>query len=107
MVAALVWLSLTPSPPTLGFEQSDKLGHFGAYAVVMFWFSQLYGKTARVFFALGFIALGVGLEFAQDQVGFRTYEAADMLANALGVLLGWGIALMLPTALPEAGRERR
>ena len=88
MVAAIVLLSLMPSPPSLEFEQSDKLGHVGAYAVVMFWFSQLYGKLARVFYALGFIAMGVGLEFAQGETGFRTYDMFDMYANALGVVLG-------------------
>lgn len=89
MVAAIVWLSLTPSPPTLGFEQSDKLGHFGSYAILMFWFSQLYGKSTRILYVLGFVALGVALEFAQNQVGFRTFEVLDMSADALGVLLGW------------------
>ncbi len=88
MIVAVIWLSLTPSPPSLDFEQSDKLGHFGAYAVVMLWFSQLYGKVARMFYALGFIAMGVGLEFLQGETGFRTYDAFDMYANGLGVLLG-------------------
>jgi hypothetical protein len=33
-----------PAPPTLNFEQSDKLGHFLAYGGLMFWFCQLYPK---------------------------------------------------------------
>ena len=28
LVAAIIWLSLTPSPPKVDFEQSDKVGHF-------------------------------------------------------------------------------
>jgi VanZ family protein len=99
MVAAVVWLSLTPSPPTLDFEQSDKLGHFVAYGSLMFWFSQVYQDRARVLYAVGFIAMGVGLEFLQGQLGYRTYEVFDMYANALGVLLGWALALMLPKIL--------
>jgi VanZ family protein len=99
MVAAVVWLSLTPSPPTLDFEQSDKLGHFVAYGSLMFWFSQLYQDRARVLCAAGFIVMGVGLEFLQGQLGYRTYEVFDMYANALGVLLGWALALMLPKIL--------
>ena len=40
--------------------------------------------------------MGVGLEFAQGQLGYRTYEVFDMYANTLGVLLGWAAALVLP-----------
>jgi len=42
MVAVIIWLSLTPSPPKVDFEQSDKVGHFLAYGSLMFWFAQLY-----------------------------------------------------------------
>jgi VanZ family protein len=99
MVAAIVWLSLTPAPPHLDFVQSDKLGHFVAYGTLMFWFSQLYGKRRRFLYAIGFIAMGIALEFVQGQLGYRTYEVFDMYANALGVLLGWACALMLPRLL--------
>jgi VanZ family protein len=106
MVAAVVWLSLTPSPPKVDFEESDKLGHFIGYGTLMFWFSQLYvDKAARIGYAAGFAAMGVALEFAQDQLGYRTYEVFDMYANALGVLLGWAAALILPRVLPGAGRQ--
>ena len=95
--AAIVWLSLTPSPPEVDIAHSDKLGHFAAYGLLMFWFAQLYPeRKARVAHALGFIAMGVGLEFAQGQLGYRTYEVFDMYANTLGVLLGWAAALILP-----------
>jgi len=90
--AAIVWLSLTPSPPEVDIAHGDKLGHFAAYGLLMFWFCQLY--TRRTFFAAGFILMGVALEVIQGQLGYRSFEAADMLANALGVLLGWGVALL-------------
>ena len=107
MVAAVVWLSLTPAPPKLDFEQSDKLGHFLGYGVLMFWFSQLYRNWARAAYGMGFIAMGIGLEFAQGRLGYRTYEVFDMYANSLGVLLGWAAALMLPALLPAAEKQRR
>ena len=99
MVAAMAWLSLTPEPPGLDFEESDKVGHFLAYGGLMFWFSQLYQKRIRVFYAFGFIAMGIGLELAQGQIGYRSYEIFDMYANTLGVLLGWAVALMFPSVL--------
>ena len=95
MVAAVVWLSLMPEPPSVDFQESDKVGHFIAYGTLMFWFSQLYRKRTRLFYALSFIAMGIGLELVQGQLGYRTYEVFDMYANALGVLLGWALALFL------------
>lgn len=93
-VATIVWLSLTPSPPTIELEQGDKLGHFLGYGLLMFWFCQLYASPrSRLAYALGFATLGVALELAQRALGYRTYEPFDMAANALGVALGWGAAL--------------
>jgi VanZ family protein len=108
LVAAIVWLSLTSSPPRIDFEQGDKLGHLASYATLMFWFSQLYmRKATRALYALCFAAMGVALEFAQGASGYRSFELADMLANALGVLCGWAAALILPRVLPAAGTETR
>jgi VanZ family protein len=96
MVSAIVWLSLTPSPPRVDFQESDKLGHFIGYGTLMFWFSQLYppGKT-RISYAAAFVAMGIILELAQGALGYRSSEVLDMLANTTGVLLGWALALIL------------
>ena len=93
---AIVWLSLTPAPPEVDIAQGDKIGHFAAYGLLMFWFAQLYQGKARVLYALGFIAMGVALEFIQGALGYRQYDVYDMSANAIGVLLGWVAALILP-----------
>jgi len=96
MVAAIVWLSLTPAPPKVDFQESDKVGHLLGYGAIMFWFSRLYAKTAtRVSYGAGFIAMGIALEFCQGALGYRAYEVFDMYANTLGVLLGWSAALAL------------
>jgi VanZ family protein len=95
----VVYFSLTPSPPNLGIDQGDKLGHLAAYAGLMWWFSQLDGRVrGRLAFAAAFVALGIGLEFAQRATGYRSFELADMAADALGVLIGW---LAAPPRLPN------
>jgi glycopeptide antibiotics resistance protein len=59
----------------------------------MFWFAQLDARRrTRLGYAVGFIALGIALEFAQGLTDYRVFEVADMIANATGVLLGWIIA---------------
>jgi VanZ family protein len=92
MAAAIVWQSLTARPLAIDLESGDKLGHFAGYGVLMFWFAQLYLR--RLAWAAGFIALGIALEFMQGWLGYRSFELYDMLANALGVLLGWAGALL-------------
>ncbi|HET7198440.1 MAG TPA: VanZ family protein [Burkholderiales bacterium] len=102
LVALIVWLSLTPSPPSLdlGIPQADKLGHFSFYGLAMFWFARLYLRTpVRAAYAAGFIAMGIALEFIQAHVG-RDFEVADMAADAVGVALGWAAALFLKLRLP-------
>ena len=102
IVALIVWLSLTPNPPKLDFEQSDKAGHFLAYGTVMFWFCQAYaGLPTRLAFGAGFIAMGVALEYLQRAVGYHSFEFLDMVADALGVLAGGGVATMLPRLLKD------
>jgi hypothetical protein len=61
----------------------------------MFWFAFLYRRTpTRLGYAIGFIAMGVAIEFIQPLTG-RNFELADMAADALGVALGWAAALPL------------
>ena len=91
--AAIVWLSLTPSPPQVDVDYGDKLGHFGAYGLLMFWFALLYPSwPVRARYLIGFIVMGVGLEFLQGMLG-RVFDVQDMLANATGVLLGAAASL--------------
>ena len=102
LVAAILWLSLTPQPPEVDFESSDKVGHFISYGTLMFWFAFLYRRTpTRALYAAGFIAMGIAIEFIQPFTG-RAFEVADMAADALGVFLGWGAALALARWLPRS-----
>jgi VanZ family protein len=96
IVAAIVWLSVTPDPPQVDFEASDKAGHLLAYGGLMFWFCLLYARrSTRLAYACGFVAMGIALEFVQRALGYRSFELLDMVADALGVLLGFTVALLL------------
>ena len=101
-VAAVIYLSLTPTPPRIDLEGGDKLGHFLSYSALGFWFSQFYVGRTRLFYLLGFVAMGIAIEFAQGATGYRNFELADMAANTLGVAAGWAAALLLPLGFPKA-----
>jgi VanZ family protein len=102
LAALIVWLSLTPSPPKIDIEEGDKLGHFLAYGSLMLWFCLLYARRAsRIGYALLWIGMGIGLEFAQGELGYRTYEVYDMYANTLGVLIGWAFSFAIPMGVVQ------
>jgi VanZ family protein len=99
-VIAVIVGSLLPgsSAPMQTLNQlpvSDKVLHFAAYAVLAF-LPSLHERWPAVTAALlGAIALGVLLEFAQRLSPGRTFEVADMAADACGVLCGLVLALPL------------
>jgi VanZ family protein len=102
-VAGIFWLSLTPHPPTIDVAQGDKLGHFGAYGLLMLVFCQAYDqRRTRMAYALGFVAMGILIEFLQRMTGYRDFEVLDMVADAIGVLLGWAGAAVLERIVRSA-----
>ena len=94
LIAGVVYLSLTPHPIEMPGEQGDKYGHILAYSTLMIWFAAIYKAwRKRLALAVGFVLLGIALEFAQRLTGYRTFDVADMVADAFGVLIGWLVIL--------------
>ena len=90
LVLLVILLSLTPAPMLLPVDQGDKYQHILGYAVLMSWFATLYATFAqRMLFAIGFVLLGISLEYVQRWTGYRTFDVADMVADAIGVTVGW------------------
>ena len=96
LVMLVVFLSLTSNPVSLEIElpYQDKFFHALAYFVLMAWFAQIYhDKFQRNMIALVFIFMGVTLEYLQSFDPNRYFEYADMVANSVGVALGFALAL--------------
>jgi VanZ family protein len=90
LIVAVVYLSLAPLPADVDVPHGDKFGHVLAYAVLMFWFVQIYRRPRlRVALAFGFVTLGVMLEVLQGMSGYRTFDIQDVAANIAGLALGW------------------
>ena len=90
--AAVIVLSLVRLGIEMPHRQSDKLGHILAYATLMFWFGQIYSRTAR---ALHRDRPRVHGRRAGDCA--RLHELPQLRicrhgANATGVVLGWLLA---------------
>lgn len=94
LIALIVYLSLTPHPINAPhFHNSDKVGHLLAYAALMGWFSQIYRHASQqIKIAMALVGLGITMEFLQGLTHYRMFDYVDMLANSLGVLIGWVVA---------------
>ena len=105
-IVLLLYLSLTPQPPEIPVEEGDKIGHSLAYAVLMFWWAQLLvSAPERRWLATALIALGIAIEYVQGWTGWRTFDYFDMLADVIGVAIGWLLAVpRTPSVLALVGR---
>ena len=103
LAGSLLWLSgvsylcLTPlTELSLDFSYSDKLGHFGIFAVAGFWLA--LGRWNSLVMCVGLLLLlGVGalIEALQAQLPFRSAELADWLADGVGAMAGYGFFLVV------------
>ncbi len=100
VLAILLFTGLKPEPVPEAVEQQDKLHHLLGFAALMAT-SRLAFPRAHFIWLLAF-SLGIGLliELGQGLLPDRTPSTTDMLANALGVVLGWICSLRLQGRLP-------
>ena len=94
LLVALLALALLPLPAVVTGEiLTDKVWHTLAFMLLMLWFAGLYPRRRYLVLFLLLLGYGVVMEFAQSLVPNRYAEVADLLADMLGLLLGWGLAL--------------
>jgi VanZ family protein len=108
-VAVLVVVCLLPSHDLPKLRISDKLEHAAAFALLAASAVQLFERgRALVLVGCGLLALGIGIEFAQALfTTTRAMEAADVVADAVGIVAGLSIAFtpLRDALLHIAGRE--
>ena len=95
-VLGVTVLSVVPTPQIDGLE-SDKMGHFIAYAVLALLLVPSVSADGRMHKGLGaglplLFLYGVLIEVLQHYIG-RQFDFRDMAANAIGVLVGAGVGL--------------
>lgn len=94
-VTVLVVVCLLPSPDLPNLHVSDKIEHALAYALLAGSAVQLFQRwRALLLVALGLLVLGIGIEFAQALfTTTRAMEAADVVADSIGIVVGLSVAL--------------
>ena len=65
-----------------------------AYFAMMSWFSGLYSKNQYWVIALCLLTYGVFVEFMQSFTPYRYLEFMDVVADLIGIGIGWLAALL-------------
>lgn len=89
-VAGVLVLSLLPHPEVLPVQVWDKAQHAFAFLVMALCGAVAWpARLARVL--CGLLAYGVLIEFLQALTPTRSADAADVVADAIGLLLAAGL----------------
>ena len=106
-IAFIALLSLIPAGPEMPGGMSDKLAHFGAYALMALIGMQVTatarGRTAMM---ISLVAVGAGLEAIQAIIPLRVPSGWDLVSNVMGVVAGgafWLVILRLRLVLVNTG----
>jgi len=104
----VLWMALTPDPGiALDVPYGDKLLHAITFTCLMGWWGNVYrDRRARGWAALGCLAFGVFIEFAQWLDPPRDADALDVLADGVGIVIAL-VLLRTPLASVLASVEAR
>ena len=91
----VAYLSLMPYDGNLLDDQRDKLAHLMVYATLTVLTYLAYQRVAMLRLVAALLVYSVGLEVGQYFVPGRFLSGADVIANALGLLLGCAICRAL------------
>ena len=93
LLCVVSWLAFTPAPPPVMDTGWDKLNHFATFATLTVLACVGYASRWRVAAAL--LSYGIFIECVQAFIPERTAEAADVLADAVGIAIGLVVAALL------------
>ena len=93
MLIGILVVCLVPGVSDPTFAGIDKVEHLLAWLIVSSWFAALLERRALPMLAGALIALGIGIEFAQEFMALgRQGDWRDVVANAVGVFGGITLA---------------
>jgi VanZ family protein len=90
LFVAITWLALVPDPPrglSTGWDKSNHLLAFASLAFTAVWACWPRPRQWWLLVVV-MLAYGVGIEIAQSFLPPRSADAADVLADGIGIALG-------------------
>jgi|GEM_PF-646331 len=90
VLTILLLLTLIPSPPKpINIDNIDKAYHLIAFAGFTFIFMIAFNNIKTRYLILLSVSLGIIIEAIQYYVPNRSFSLADIIADSLGVFLGF------------------
>lgn len=84
---ALMQIDLGGDPENIRIV--DKLGHMFAFMGLMVAFGGIFTAAARPYIFVFLLGWGGMIEYLQMGIPWRSAEAADIVGNLIGLLIGW------------------
>lgn len=111
VLAVILFIGLKSEPVSQVFDQQDKLHHLLGFAALAFTLRLAFPRPHFIWLMAVSLAAALLIELGQGFLPHRMPSIGDMLANTLGVLLGWGCSLLVQgswirVALGLAGERR-
>lgn len=91
-LVSVLTLALMQSPSTVLDTGWDKGNHVLAFAVLIF-LGRMAFPTRRLILLLGLLAYGVLIEYLQQLTSYRVSEYQDLVADVVGMLVGYLLAI--------------
>lgn len=91
-MAPATWFSALEPPGE--WSVSDKWMHAATFALLALWYSGQYSRSSYLKLAVGLLVFGAVIEVCQYFIPYRSAESLDMLADAVGIVCGFLIALL-------------
>lgn len=97
LTVAVCYLALAPNPPQSADLGWDKLNHVAAFSALAFagTLSFPVGHLRRTLTLVGVLGIGILIEVVQAFVPGRASEWGDLLADAVGILVGAVLASLV------------
>lgn len=88
-------LALVPLPRIPGLGHGDKLVHGIVFLVIALLSAVGWPRVRFAVLAAALVAFGAAIEVLQGLTGWRSAEWLDLAADAIGVIMGLGLARLI------------
>lgn len=95
VLAVILCVGLKPEPVPQMFDQQDKLHHLLGFAAFYFTLRLAVPRVHFIWLITVSLAAALLVEYGQSLLPHRTASSGDMLANALGVFMGWACSVLV------------
>lgn len=105
-VAGIMFLATTSQPYPIPSAGNDKINHILAFIELTVVSRLAWPNLRPIFLALILLGYGLSIELIQDQLSYRYFSLADLLADGIGIAIGFlpwpGIRSRKPEHTPSA-----